>query len=350
MDFQIYLELVHFLVTYLKYFLYCVNVVMAIFLMMKIKETLREQNEDNNSNNNNHNGNNNQNDNYCKKILLVTAHPDDEAMFFIPSIISLIKDGLTVYLLCLSSGDYDGKGRIRKEELYKSCNILNIPSTNIEIVEHDELPDDPNREWDPQIISSIICKFLSKHKIRKILTFDDKGVSGHKNHISVYKAVKLLIDTQNGISNILHQHNNNNNDINENNNHREDNHQFIGFKQSDEEDIVIEEIEDDNNNENNDNNIDLEENDNKKIQSSYCMIQNQTIKAYQLHTTNIIRKYLSILDFPISLFSDFIYFSPNFIIFSFKAMNAHHSQFVWYRKLFVLFSRYTFINTLSEIK
>lgn len=32
---------------------------------------------------------------------------------------------------------------------------------------------------------------------------------------------------------------------------------------------------------------------------------------------------------------------------AYRMMAAHHSQFVWYRKLFVLFSRYGYINHLS---
>ncbi len=32
------------------------------------------------------------------------------------------------------------------------------------------------------------------------------------------------------------------------------------------------------------------------------------------------------------------------------AMAAHHSQFVWYRRLSVLFSTYTYINSLDEMK
>lgn len=30
-------------------------------------------------------------------------------------------------------------------------------------------------------------------------------------------------------------------------------------------------------------------------------------------------------------------------------MRAHKSQNVWFRKLYMLFSRYTFINTLNEV-
>lgn len=41
----------------------------------------------------------------CKRVLIVTAHPDDESMFFGPTILSLTKrTDCTVYLLCLSNG------------------------------------------------------------------------------------------------------------------------------------------------------------------------------------------------------------------------------------------------------
>lgn len=41
----------------------------------------------------------------CKRVLVVTAHPDDECMFFGPTIVALSqRDECHVYLLCLSNG------------------------------------------------------------------------------------------------------------------------------------------------------------------------------------------------------------------------------------------------------
>ena len=37
-------------------------------------------------------------------VLLITAHPDDECMFFAPTILSLQQQEVQVYLLCLSEG------------------------------------------------------------------------------------------------------------------------------------------------------------------------------------------------------------------------------------------------------
>jgi hypothetical protein len=39
-------------------------------------------------------------------VLIVIAHPDDECMFFSPTIIQLVKQHIPVFILCLSSGMY----------------------------------------------------------------------------------------------------------------------------------------------------------------------------------------------------------------------------------------------------
>ena len=108
-----------------------------------------------------------------RNILLLTAHPDDECMFFAPTLLALTghkhgtepganhKSGLLtnsklnsgsqsqlesdgvaatpdevnkkdmgndkVYSLCLSTGDADGLGSIRKNELGASLDILGVP-------------------------------------------------------------------------------------------------------------------------------------------------------------------------------------------------------------------------------
>lgn len=94
---------------------------------------------------------------------------------------------------------------------------------------------------------------------------------------------------------------------------------------------------------------------------------NLQIKGWQLESTNIIKKYLGILDLLFVLFqlllmnifsklsssanqssSRLIFLHFN-LLENFKAMKAHYSQFVWFRYLFVLFSRYSFINTFISI-
>lgn len=61
------------------------------------------------------------------KVLLVTAHPDDESLFFAPTLASLRASDADVYLLCLSTGDADGLGTVRQPELIRSLDVLGIP-------------------------------------------------------------------------------------------------------------------------------------------------------------------------------------------------------------------------------
>jgi N-acetylglucosaminylphosphatidylinositol deacetylase len=65
-----------------------------------------------------------------KRILLLIAHPDDEAMFFAPTVLRLAHPDLGnhVKILCLSSGNADGLGEVRKKELVKSALALGIRS------------------------------------------------------------------------------------------------------------------------------------------------------------------------------------------------------------------------------
>ncbi len=81
-----------------------------------------------------------------KRICLLIAHPDDEAMFFAPTVLALTDPALGnhVKILCLSSGmlhhfellvwhelmtytgDADGLGETRKKELVKSGMSLGL--------------------------------------------------------------------------------------------------------------------------------------------------------------------------------------------------------------------------------
>jgi N-acetylglucosaminylphosphatidylinositol deacetylase len=65
----------------------------------------------------------------------VTAHPDDESLFFAPTLTSLLshkrkldKDVLSaeVYLLCLSTGNADGLGKTRQREMAHALDVLGI--------------------------------------------------------------------------------------------------------------------------------------------------------------------------------------------------------------------------------
>ena len=78
----------------------------------------------------------------------------------------------------------------------------------------------------------------------------------------------------------------------------------------------------------------------------------RTCRVFALRSVNILRKYSSILDVPMSFLltpSAAYVASPNRWLQLREAMKGHESQYVWFRKLYMLFSRYVLINTFDEL-
>ena len=86
-----------------------------------------------------------------QNILLLTAHPDDECMFFGPTLTSLVQatpvlghqpygseynDPIKVFSLCLSIGGADGLGNVRKEEFERSLDVLGVDKSRRWLVDH----------------------------------------------------------------------------------------------------------------------------------------------------------------------------------------------------------------------
>lgn len=129
----------------------------------------------------------------AERVLVVTAHPDDECMFFGPTILSLARrKKCHVYLLCLSHGDYEGEGSRRREELWNACAVLNIAEENVTLVNATLLPDGPHFDWKIETICQFISKEVETLDIDLLITFDRHGVSHHPNHCAIYYAVASL--------------------------------------------------------------------------------------------------------------------------------------------------------------
>ncbi|KAM8975516.1 N-acetylglucosaminyl-phosphatidylinositol de-N-acetylase [Pelodytes ibericus] len=210
--------------------------------------------------------------------LLLIAHPDDECMFFAPTILSLLREQRTFYVLCCSTGNYYNQGEIRKNELIQSCSALGIPPSNVTLIDHRDLPDNPRVQWDENLLSALILNHIKDNNIDLVVTFDERGVSGHANHISLYSTMRSL--------------------------HR------------------------------------------SRSLPKGCSV-------LVLETVNIFRKYLSVLDLPISRLC------PRDVFFALsgaqyerakEAMKCHRSQLLWFRHVYLLFSRYMMFNALSLLR
>jgi N-acetylglucosaminylphosphatidylinositol deacetylase len=65
-----------------------------------------------------------------------------------------------------------------------------------------------------------------------------------------------------------------------------------------------------------------------------------------LTTVNFVRKYLGYTDVFNCGYDEMHYFSLT-PYHAMQSMALHHSQFVWFRKLFTIFSRYAYINSFE---
>ncbi|VDM95159.1 unnamed protein product [Thelazia callipaeda] len=211
----------------------------------------------------------------CRRALLVIAHPDDETMFFSPTLHGLRLCGSTVYLLCISMGNSAGLGVKRKYELARAFTIHGLSLDNLTVLNYDTLQDG-FVQWPKEELARVILRHMQVLDIDLVITFDENGVSAHPNHIGCFRALQYLYT--NGL-----------------------------------------------------------------VPAG--------VQVFVLESVPVWRKYSIILDVVISSFySTFLYISSPFLyITSWRAMCAHRSQLVWFRYLYMFFSRYVLINTLKRI-
>jgi N-acetylglucosaminylphosphatidylinositol deacetylase len=129
------------------------------------------------------------------RVLLVIAHPDDESLFFSPTMLKLAQSRVPTTVLCLSNGNADGKGAIRVRELLEACSVLSIPRSQVTIVDDPLLQDGMVSTWDTEHAVRYVREAVDQCDATAVLTFDAKGVSGHPNHMATFRAVTSSLST-----------------------------------------------------------------------------------------------------------------------------------------------------------
>ncbi|MCO5586728.1 hypothetical protein L7F22_040670 [Adiantum nelumboides] len=188
----------------------------------------------------------------------------------------------TLSFKCLT-GNADGLGTIREQEMLSACSFLKVPRENVDILDDPALQDGQSVIWRPVLISQVIERTVTSHNIDMIITFDSYGVSGHPNHTAVYWGVCEFL--------------------------------LRSAKSYKQEDLCVE--------------------------------------AWNLESVGILKKYSG----PIyGLWSMWRYrttyqshqFFSRSPLYCFQAMQKHATQWLWYRRLFVVFSHYSYMNTLRR--
>lgn len=209
-----------------------------------------------------------------RRVLLVISHPDDESMFFGPTIQALRRAGARTHILCLSNGDADGLGAVREKELEIARKFLGVDSS--EVVNDSKLKDGFKEAWPEETIAAHVEASVRRLDANVVLTFDAKGVSGHPNHVAAYRGVRRWAAAA------------------------------------------------------------------RKISASP--------ETWALVTVNPLRKFLTFGDvFASFALESHVLVAATSAMEVRRAMSLHRSQWVWYRKLFVLFSRYAYVNSLRRL-
>ena len=94
-----------------------------------------------------------------KRIILLIAHPDDEAMFFSPTLLSLTDPSLGNHLkiLCLSTGDADGLGQTRSQELITSALTLGVRKReDVFVMDDPRFRDGMETVWQPEDVCRVL--------------------------------------------------------------------------------------------------------------------------------------------------------------------------------------------------
>ncbi|KDN47290.1 hypothetical protein RSAG8_03769, partial [Rhizoctonia solani AG-8 WAC10335] len=102
-------------------------------------------------------------------ILVLTAHPDDECMFFSPTILALKRQQKEVRGLCLSVGNADGLGPTRTQELVSSYRVLGLQSEEVDVLDHPKLQDDIKTMWNESLIAGIVGEYIQRHAVQSII-------------------------------------------------------------------------------------------------------------------------------------------------------------------------------------
>jgi N-acetylglucosaminylphosphatidylinositol deacetylase len=128
-----------------------------------------------------------------RAALLVIAHPDDEAMFFAPTLRALAASGASVRILCLSDGS--PSGGCRAGELRRSAATLGVPPDRVAVL---AFRDGMAERWDVGQAAAAVAAAAAAldppggGAAALVVSFDAGGVTGHANHVSTAHAVALF--------------------------------------------------------------------------------------------------------------------------------------------------------------
>ena len=216
------------------------------------------------------------------RAALLVVAHPDDETMFFAPAMLCLARTLELHVLCLSTGDFDGLGARREAEMPKACACLGVPPDRVRLLDDPLLRDGPCEEWPAERIARLVDAELQERSAERVLTFDAHGISQHPNHVSVHRGVMLLAAE-------------------------------------------------------------------RRARPA------APLRVYELRSHGLVRRHLSVWDVPLTLLVWWLrrlLGADDIVCVSLRpwavhrAMREHRSQYVWFRKLYILVSRYVWVNTL----
>lgn len=189
-----------------------------------------------------------------------------------------------------------GLGKVRRKELLHAVSVLGMPRQNVRIIDDLSLPDSSTIQWPLHIAEEIVRGVLLDLLPNVVLTFDNNGITNHVNHVNTSQAVQRAV---------------------------------LSMEISSPRGTFV-----------------------PPVWALETVWQPRHYLSFFDLFFTIPTLFVQILRSPISstnTVQHIVFFELSALIYSMRAMMKHSSQFVWFRILWVIFSRYSIINTLKKV-
>jgi len=111
-------------------------------------------------------------------------------MFFVPTLRALSRAGVHVHLLCLSAG-IGGPSVGRAVELRAAAATLGIAAAAVVVLDDARLRDGFEHAWDAGVVAAAVASGVAACGARLVVGFDSAGVTAHPNHIAAAAGLRV---------------------------------------------------------------------------------------------------------------------------------------------------------------
>lgn len=143
-----------------------------------------------------------------KPVIGIFSHPDDEVFGPGGTLALFAKEGRDAYIICLTNGeagqnnsdDHRELGEIRREELQKSAKILGIKDIFFLNYKDGTLSNSLYHE-----VAGKISEIVEKLQPEILITMEQRGITGHLDHIAVSFITSYVFEKHPEISQLWYQ-------------------------------------------------------------------------------------------------------------------------------------------------